>query len=359
MHHPHSVRVGGLVGRSSLICFVVAATGLVFAAATASAQGNARPPTPVEVAETRTSAMASRLIAVGSLRSNESVIIRSEIAGRIKSINFDEGQPIERGQLLLTLDDSIPAAEVTRAEAQLRLAERNMERTAELYAKKIATPQARDEGQSKAQIAAADLALAQARLEKTRIMAPFAGIMGLRKVSLGDFIAIGQDIAGLENIDPIKVDFRIPEKFLATIKNQQLIKVQVDAYAGREFNGKVFAIDPRIDAAGRSIIVRAVLPNGERLLRPGLFARVNLVFDEKPNALTVPEGAIVPRGREHFVYRVVEGKAREVKINIGLRRNGRVEITQGLSKGDKVVTAGHLKIRDGAAVKIVASVEGA
>jgi len=325
----------------------------------ASAKPKQRPPVPVETAKTEVTSMAARIVAVGSMRSNEAITIRSEIAGRVTSIDFKEGQPVSKGQLLLTLDGSIYKAELTQAKARLRLAKRSFERLKGLFAKKISTAKLQDEALSRMQVGVAVVDLANARLQKTRILAPFSGITGLRKISVGDYISIGQDIAGLENIDPIKVDFRISEKYLAAVRTGQAIRVRVDAYEDKEFVGRVYAIDPRIDAAGRSIVVRARIPNSDRLLRPGLFARVNLVLDLKPNTLTVPEQAIMPRGKEHFVYTVVAGKAKQIKVRIGIRRNGRVEIIKGLVNGDTVVTAGHLKIRNGSRVTVVRTANGA
>jgi membrane fusion protein (multidrug efflux system) len=287
--------------------------------------------------------------------------VRPEIAGRVVEIGFLEGQPVKQGDLLIRLDDSLNRAEVAETEARLELAKRNFERTEELFSGKIATARARDEARSNLDVGTATLELAKVRLEKTRIVAPFDGIAGLRNVSVGDYVTAGQDLFNLEEIDPIKADFRIAEKFLSALRTGQAIQIAVDAFPGRSFEGEVYAIDPRIDAAGRSIVIRAKVDNDERLLRPGLFARITLIFELKPEALTVPEQAIMPRGDDQFVYRVIDGKAMQTKVRIGTRRDGRVEIVEGLTGDDVVVTAGHQKIRDGAAVQIIdeaASVKG-
>jgi membrane fusion protein (multidrug efflux system) len=289
------------------------------------------------------------------------VIVRPEIAGRVVEIGFQEGQPVKQGDLLIRLDDSLNRAEVAETEARLELAKRNFERTEELFSGKIATARARDEARSNLDVGTATLELAKVRLEKTRIIAPFDGIAGLRNVSVGDYVTAGQDLFNLEEIDPIKADFRIAEKFLSALRTGQAIQIAVDAFPGRSFEGEVYAIDPRIDAAGRSIVIRAKVDNDERLLRPGLFARITLIFELKPEALTVPEQAIMPRGDDQFVYRVIDGKAMQTKVRIGTRRDGRVEIVEGLTGDDVVVTAGHQKIRDGAEVQIIgeaASVKG-
>lgn len=326
--------------------------------APAYAQGPGRA-VPVEAARVEVGRLAERVTAVGTLRSNESVIIRPEIAGRVVSIDFDEGQPVEKGDLMIALDDSVHSAELAEAEARLELAKRNFKRVEELHAKDVATTRSRDEAQSMLSIGTAAIELARAKLAKTRIAAPFSGIAGLRKVSVGDYVTVGQDMVNLEDIDTIKADFQVAEKFLSAVAPGQSIRIGVDAYPGRDFEGEVYAINPRIEEAGRSIVIRARVPNTERLLRPGLFARVTLILETRENAITVPEQAIVPRGEDQFVFTIVDSKVRQTKVKIGTRRDGRVEIVEGLDADDVVVTAGQLKIHDGAAVSIIAGGKGA
>jgi membrane fusion protein (multidrug efflux system) len=191
------------------------------------------------------------------------------------------------------------------------------------------------------------------QLEKTRIVAPFSGIVGLRRVSVGEYITAGQALVNLEEIDPVKADFRVPEKFLPAIRVGQTIHIKIDAFPDETFEGKVYAIDPRLDVAGRSLLVRAILPNKDQRLRPGLFARVTVLLQLKEDALSVPEQAIVPQGDSQYVFKIVDGKVQLTKVVIGTRREGRVEIVEGLDVGDEVVTAGQLKIRHGSAVAIV------
>jgi membrane fusion protein (multidrug efflux system) len=191
------------------------------------------------------------------------------------------------------------------------------------------------------------------QLDKAHIAAPFAGIVGLRKVSAGEYITAGQPLVNLEAIDPVKADFRVPEKFLPAIRVGQTIRIKVDAFPEDSFEGKVYAIDPRLDVSGRSLLVRAVVPNTDQRLRPGLFARVTVLLELKEAALSVPEQAIVPQGDSQFVFKIVDGKVKLTKVVIGTRREGRVEIVDGLAAGDQVVTAGQLKIRDGTPVSIV------
>jgi len=308
--------------------------------------------------EARTVAVAAVLdevTAVGTLKSNESVIVRPEIAGAVVNIHFDEGIPVAKGALLFSLDDSIYRAELAEAEASLTLSERNIVRARELYRKGAGTAQARDEATARLETDRAAVALVGARIAKTQISAPFAGIVGFREVSVGDYVTAGQPLVNLEDIGPIKVEFQVAERYLPQVATGQEITLTLDPYPGHIFEGAVYAINPLIDPSTRSIALRGRIENKDLLMRPGLFARVRLVVGRRQGAILVVEQAIVPRGGARFVFRVVDGKAVLTKVETGKRRGGRVEITDGLKKGDVVVTAGQLKIRDGSPVKTVAA----
>jgi membrane fusion protein (multidrug efflux system) len=312
---------------------------------------------PVETVAVMVGPIERRLTAVGSLRSNESVIIRPEIAGRIAEFRFDEGAQVEQGQPLVLLDQSVWRAVVEQVQAALELSQANYDRAVDLLQRKVGTTKTRDEAFSQMRVDQAELELAKARLDKSTITAPFDGVVGLRKVSVGDFVNAGDDIVNLEQIDPLKADFRIAESYLGAVRPGQRIELGVDAFPGEAFTGEVYAIDPLIDESGRSILLRARLPNPEHVLRPGLFARVTLVLNEREGAIQVPEQALVPQGQDQFVFKVEDGKAALTKVVTGIRREGMVEITDGLGPEDEVVTAGQLKLRDGAAVQPVPPAE--
>ena len=312
---------------------------------------------PVETAPVQVGPIQRRLTAVGSLRSNESVTIRPEVAGRIAEIRFAEGERVTKDQPLVVLDDSIYRAEVDEVQASLELSRANHERAIDLLKRGAGTTKARDEALAELRRDQAALQLAKARLDKTVIRAPFDGVIGLRRVSVGDFVNIGQDIVNLEQIDPLKADFRVAEIYLGAVRPGQRIELGADAFPGETFTGEVYAIDPLIDESGRSIVLRARLPNPDDRLRPGLFVRVTLVLNEREDAIQIPEQALVPQGQDQFVFRVVDGKAALTKVTAGIRRDGMVEITDGLGPQDEVVTAGQLKIRDGAPVKPLADAE--
>jgi len=342
----------------SILALAVAAVGYWYlrpaSDGTAPASVSNEPPAiPVETAIATTEELILSIPAVGTLRSNESVLISPEIAGRIVELQAEEGVPIVAGEPVAKLDQSIYAAQIAEVQARISLSESNYQRARELLARQAGTQRALDEAEAQLKADRADLLVAQAALDKTVIRAPFDGVLGLRRVSVGQYIQAGDVIVNLESIDPLKVDFRVPEIYYARTSVGQEITVTVDAVGDRLVVGHVYAIDPLVDENGRSLVLRAQIPNDEGRLRPGLFARIELVYDRRPSALMVPEQAIVPIGRSNYVYLIENNHARLVKIEIGQRLRGRVEITSGLSEGDTVVTAGQLRLYDGAEVVIV------
>lgn len=312
----------------------------------------AAPPVVVEVVEVRPSAVQEDLQAVGSLQSNESVILRPEVPGRISAIGFKDGQRVRKGQLLIALDDRLNEAEVAQMKAEYDLALSNLKRSEDLASRKFISSSAQETAASNAQVAEAKLKLAQARLSKMRIIAPFDGVVGIRGVSLGDYVKDGADLVNIEDTQTLKVDFRLPERNLTQIKVGQNVDVTADALPGERYSGLIEAINPRIDANGRSLELRARLQNPDGKLRPGMFVRVRVIVGQRNDALLVPEEAIVPQGSEFFVYKVVGDSARRVPVKIGVRRDARVEIVEGLVAGDRVVTAGMRLSRDGQPVTI-------
>lgn len=307
---------------------------------------------PVKVATVRRETLTDAVTAVGTLLANESVMIRPEIDGRIEAIHFQEGQLVRKGDKLVSLDAAEVEAQLTSAIAAANLNRSRLKRSEELFAKKFISAQALDEARENFNQANAREAEVRARLAKTVIRAPFEGVTGLRQVSPGAYAKAGQDIARLEGIGTLKLDFRVPEAYLRQIRTGQSLTVTVDAYAGENFSGTIYAIEPSVDEATRTVLLRARLPNPGVRLKPGMFARVSLVLAQRENALVVPEQAIVPRGDGRFVFRVVESKAVLTKVETGLRRPGEVEITSGLEDGQAIVADGQLRLQDGAAVSL-------
>lgn len=337
---------------------VSACFALVLGLAVPAPAQDGPPAVPVEVAPVAVETVLNEVTAIGTLLSNESVVIRPEIAGLVTEIAFEEGTEVAQGALLFRLDDSIYQAELEDAQARLQLSQRNYERARDLHERGAGTARARDEAESELRTARAAVALATARLEKTRIHAPVSGVLGLRHVSQGDYVEPGQDLVNLEDIQPLKVDFSIPERYLSSLEIGQRVQITADAFPREEFTGEVYASNPQIDVNGRSIEVRARIDNTDRRLRPGLFVRVRLELSRDEDAIVIPEQALVPRDEDIFVYKLEQDDtAALTKVEIGQRKYGRVEILEGLAKGDTVVVAGQLKLNDGAKVQPISTAE--
>lgn len=313
----------------------------------------APPPTLVEAVNVKVDTVNIEATAVGTLRAEESVIVRSEIAGRIQALHFSEGQTVEAGKSLITLDPAEYKATLAQSNSTLSLNNISFERTKDLVAKNLASRQAFDEARAKLDESRAHQALDQVRLDKTEIRAPFRGMLGLRNISLGAYIKPGDDLVSLVDLSSVKLDFRIPEIYLSQVKIGQTVNVRVDAYPHQDFSGKVFALDPSIDEETRTVLLRARIPNPKGELFAGMFTRVALILEQHKNALVVPEQAIVPTGNESMVFKVVDGKAVPAKVQIGVRRTGDVEILSGLKPEDKIITTGQMKLRPNADVKIL------
>jgi membrane fusion protein (multidrug efflux system) len=276
---------------------------------------------------------------------------------------------VRRGQLLVQLDDTLQRAELSQAQAQLSIARANLKRNEELLAQNFVAARVVDESRAALQVAEAQVDLAQARLQRMRITAPFDGTLGLRSINLGQYVKDGDALVNLEDTSKLTVDFRLPERYQNQIAPGQGVQVQLDALPGKRYDARVIAIDPLLDANGRSISVRAEMPSapGDGL-RPGMFARVLTVFSVNERALVVPEEALVPQGGRQFVYLIDEqgqGDARKrvsrrVEVELGVRRGAEVQITRGLNEGDTVVVAGQQRLqRDGTAVRVVDMAAGA
>jgi membrane fusion protein (multidrug efflux system) len=307
---------------------------------------------PVEVAVARKATATDDLWAVGSLRSDESVQVSSELTGRISEITFREGDRVKEGQVLVKLDDALIAAEVTDAKARLDLAQANYDRAQTLSRSGSGTDRALDEATSALGTARAALQLAETRLAKLSIAAPFEGVVGLRDVSVGAYVTPGSPIVNLEKIDQLKLDFRLPETVLSEVKVGQDVEVRVDAFRDRTFSGEVYAIDPQVDVNGRALRIRARISNTDLQLRPGLFARVIIKGLEEREVVRVPESAVVPSGNDKLVFSIVGGKAKENKVTTGRRRAGEVEVLTGIEEGTQVVVSGQGRLRDGAQVEV-------
>lgn len=323
--------------------------------------GAEKPPefgVPVETATVKAQALDVTIDSVGTLAANESVILRPEVAGRITDIKFTEGQPVKKGDVLFQIDDRMAQAEMKQANANLQLARLNEARFAKLATTGAATKRTRDEARANLGVAQANFDLAKTKIDYAQIVAPFDGTVGLRKVSPGDYVNIGQELANFVSYDPMKVNFTIPETDTSRLAVGQQIGMTVEALPGETFRGTVFALDPQLDVNGRAVSLRATIPNPDNRLRPGMFARISLIVSRKEGALLIPENAIVPQGNDKMVYVVgADSTVTLVPVTLGERRAGEVEITQGLQEGDVVVTSGQIKLHPGAKVTDLAAMQ--
>ncbi len=387
------VAVVGIVGASTL------AWWLQSPKSDAGGPAGARP-LGVEVGQVKKVTLRDDAEAVGTLRSSQNIMLRPEVAGRVLALGFADGARVRAGQVLVQMDDTLQRAEVQQSLAQMSIAKANHKRNQELVAQNFVSQRSLEESSAALQVAEAQLGLSCARLERMRLIAPFNGVVGIRNVNVGDYVKDGADLINLENIGSLYVDYRLPERYQTKVAAGQVIEVKLDALSGRMFKAKVEAVDPLIDANGRSIGVRAVLANtaGEPVaaggsapapsvnrgvvlpspqslgcptntfdrtrtsaggeqngpLRPGMFARVTAVFAVKPNTLVVPEEAIVPQGGKQFVIKAVEPSALPLSTASGAASapalppdtklvSQRVEVKLGIRRG------GQVEITDGLA----------
>ncbi len=313
-------------------------------------------PVAVEAAMSRRATTATSIRAIGSLRSDESVQIASEIAGRIAEISFKEGETVAAGAVLVRLDDALAKAELADAQARFDLAAANNQRASQLSRSGNVTEKAIDEATASLEIARAALELQKVRLAKHVITAPFAGRVGLRRISPGSYLAVATPIVNLEKTDRLKVDFKLPELYLSSVAIGQTVEIVVDALPGRTFEGTIYAIDPQVDINGRAVQLRALLPNPDYALRPGLFARIVVRGATSREVVMVPESAVVPRAGETFAFRIDNGRAVEARIKLGERMGDEVEVLEGLAPNAQVVIAGQQKLRSGSPVEVVPTV---
>jgi membrane fusion protein (multidrug efflux system) len=317
--------------------------------------GFSMPPMPVEVAPVATQAVIDRFEAVGSIEALEAIAVVSEIDGAVVALPFDEGGTIEKGGLIARLDDAQLAAEVARTEALRAQSQASYDRVREIVAQKAAAPQDLDDAAAALKVAEANLALAKARFAKTRIIAPFTGIIGARKVSIGTFLRAGQEITNLANIDQIRVSFSAPERYLSQLKQGAEVTVTTPAFPGLALKGKIIVVEPVIEATTRMARIVAQVNNAERKFRPGMSANISAVLSKREKALTVPNEAIFGSGNQSFVFIVKpDSSVSQVPLSLGTRLAGVTEVVDGLKAGMTVVRAGHQKLFEGAKVMPIA-----
>jgi membrane fusion protein (multidrug efflux system) len=315
------------------------------------AGGFSQMPIAVVVAPVASEKIAFELEALGTTHANESVEITAKVVNQVTAIRFAEGQQVQRGDVLVELDAAQVRADLAAAEAALAESRSQFQRSRELYTTKVLSDAQLEQIEAAYKGNEARVASARARVADTVIRAPFSGRVGLRRVSVGSLISPGTVITTLDDTSTIKLDFTIPETFLTAVQPGLAITARSVAYPDESFDGKVSSIDSRVDPATRSVTVRALVPNPKGLLKPGMFLTTRLSRGAV-DALLVPEQALVPEQGDMFVFVVRDGSAEKRKVSIGQRRVGDVQVIEGLTAGELVVTEGTQKLRDGAPVTL-------
>jgi membrane fusion protein, multidrug efflux system len=289
--------------------------------------------------------MENKIFTTGTVLANEEVEIRSELPGRVTSINFQEGSLVRKGDLLVTINDSELQAELKKLQLDEKLAQDDVYRKQKLLEVKAVSQEELDVAQSNLGVIGAEIELTESKLDKTRIIAPFNGRIGLRYVSPGGYISSSNLIARMQQIDPIKIEFTVPEKYLSMIRSGQQIQFSITGNDST-FTGTIYAIEPSIDMATRSFSVRAHCSNPGAALVPGAFAKVSIILEKLTDALVLPTDALIPDIRGEKVFIVKNGKATSKYVTPGIRTESEVEIVTGLEPGDTVITSGLLTLRD-------------
>jgi len=315
-------------------------------------------PVSVVAAVVKEEKIEQRISLVGNLQADESIEIKNQIAGVIEEIGFDEGQAVKKGQLLFMIDAAKLKASLLQIQSNLSLAQTTYDRLSTLIKANAISQQEYDQAQAELSSRKADIELMNAQIKEAVITASFDGVMGERKVSLGQFVNQGTTLTYLIQQNPMKAEFRIPERFLGEIKDGQGIEVRVAAYPQESFLGEVYFIDPQVEELTRTALIKAKLPNPDGKLKRGMFANLNLIVSIREKALVVPETAIIPKGDSFFVFVVdADNKAQMKPVKVGVRMVGKAEIAEGLSVGENVIIEGYQKIGPGSVVNIKKSNE--
>jgi len=326
------------------------------------AAANAGPPPAVVSTRSVTSERwQPALEAIGSITPTRGVVVSAEVPGIVRKIYFDSGQHLDEGELLVELDVDVDKAELDALQADRRLAEITRNRLSQIVSDNLGSRSDLDEAQAKLDRTEAEIAAKRAMIRKKSIRTPFAGELGIRIINPGQYLAPGDEIVQLVGLDPIYAEYSLPERYLSELHVGQTVNIRVQAYPETLFEGSVYAISPSIQTASRSVRIRALIQNPDGRLRPGMFAEVDTLLDERDRVLTLPERAVTynPYGESVFVVNEADGtKTVELtQIKTGQVRDGRVEIISGLDEGTEVVSDGHNKLRNGQAISVENSVD--
>ncbi len=313
---------------------------------------------PVLVTKATMGPVLKYINAIGTLQPHNSVMLKSEVNSVISKIHFQEGTLVKEGDLLIELDDANARASLQEAEAQYKKAVSEYEPTEKLADKGVMAKIERDRRKAEVDMCAAKVASSRNYLEKHRVVAPFGGLVGLKEINIGQYVAPGNDLVKLVDCYPLNVDFKVGESDIGEVYVGQDVKILVGGDNLQEYQGRVIAIDPESEKITHSFNVRAILDVPEdvalksRVLKPGIFVSVKVVPDENKNGILIPESCLEKIGDDYYVYKVVDGMAVRAAVTVGMRKNDAVEIITGVDEGDVVVTSGQQGVLDGRGVDI-------
>jgi membrane fusion protein, multidrug efflux system len=331
-----------------LVAAAIAATGH---SARAQQSEDEKPPSVI-VAPVRIADVVDRIEALGTTRANETVRVTTTVTGKVQEINFDDGQEVAAGDVLVVLETAEEEAQLKAQQAVLAERRLAFARSRQLESQQFATTAQLEERRAAVQESEAQIEAIEARIADRVIRAPFGGLVGLRNISIGALVSPGDLITTLDDLSLIKLDFSVPATYLRVLRPGLQVVAKASALADEPFSGELRSVDTQVDPVSRSVVVRALVPNPERMLRPGLLMTVELLKNPR-QALVIPEAALIPRGRDNAVLVVDGGKAMRREVEIGARRPGEVEIVSGLSEGEHVITHGTLTVRPGQSVTIM------
>ncbi len=306
---------------------------------------------PIEVQLVKSGALDNKLVVTGSVLANESLELTSEESGKITGLYFKEGKRVKKGELLLQINDEEIRAQLEKEKYNQKLNQDIENRQRKLLEKDAISQEEYDNALNRLNTNTADLKLLEAQLDKTQIIAPFDGVIGLRYISDGAYITPSTIVATLYNISPAKIEFAVPGRYSTQVRPGQKILFTIENDT-QDFEGEVYAIEPRIDPTTRTLKIRAIAENSKGLLLPGQFVKVGLILSSVSNAILVPTEAVIPDLNNHKVFIIEGGKAKEVKVETGMRTETNLEITSGLKPGDSLITTGILQLREGMAVQV-------
>ena len=339
-----------------LLSALVLAPALIAAKDPKPADAAAAPPLPVIAAQVRRVAFTDSVEALGTLKARESLVVSANVIETVSAIHFDDGQWVQKGDILVEMTSAEEHAQIAEGRARVAEARRQYDRVKSLAGRHSVPESQLDERRRDVETSQATLGAIESRIADRLIKAPFDGVVGLRNISVGALVRPADPITTLDEVSVMKLDFSVPSLFLPDLKPGLTITARAREYGDRSFRGTVSGIDSRIDPVTRSLQVRALIPNPDGRLRPGLLMQVEL--ERNPRlALVVPESALLQQGQEHFVMRIAEGEpssdqVERVRVRIGARRPGEVEVTEGLQEGDRVITHGNDKVRPGQRLRV-------